>query len=303
MLTTRTVIGLSMAATVCLSAGCVLFPRKPVDNKDINPPPVVARKADPASLVNYLNKNAELVSAVQAQVDLQCNQGSKTVGVSAVMACRKDKDFRLRGKVLGMDEVDLGSNAERFWFWVKRANPPHLYHCTHKDLAGGKVNVPFPFQADMVLIALGMAEYDPKASYDLKEGPRTLELTTDVVSPKGDKIKRTVVFNRAVTRSPEPQVIAHVLKTPEGKVICEARVEKVHTDRDTGASVPSKLKLSWPGQEMSVGMQLWDVKVNRVTKEDAARLFTMTAIPGVDTYDLARGGPSSALRSAGYYPR
>lgn len=302
MRTTRALIAVALVAMVSLSAGCLLVPKKP-DYTGKDTPPSTLKKAEPASLVAYLNAEAKKVSAVQATVDLQCNQGSKTVGVSAMMACRKDKDFRLRGKVLGMDEVDLGSNEEKFWFWVKRANPPHLYHCTHKDLASGKVNVPFPFQADMVLIALGMAEYDPKAKYDLKENPRTLELTSEVTSPKGERVMRTVVFSRTVARSPEPQVIGHILKTPDGKVICEARVEKVYTDRDTGASVPSKLKLSWPGQEMSVGMQLWDVKVNRTTKEDAARLFTMTSIPGVETYDMARGGPSSALRSAGYYPK
>ena len=64
MRTTRAMICLGLA--VSLSTGCVWLPKKP-DNKDIKTPPsVVAQKATPQALVNYLNDNAKLLTSVRA---------------------------------------------------------------------------------------------------------------------------------------------------------------------------------------------------------------------------------------------
>ena len=78
--------------------------------------------------------------------------------------------------VLGKSAVDIGSNNDEFWYWISQDNPPYLYHCAYKDLATGKVNVPFPFQPDMVVAALGIAEYDPKGKYELREQAAAWEL-------------------------------------------------------------------------------------------------------------------------------
>ncbi|MGL4553326.1 MAG: hypothetical protein ACRC33_19340 [Gemmataceae bacterium] len=298
---TRATVCLGLAASLC--TGCILLPKKP-DNKDLKTPSVLGGKATSQSLVNYLNDNAKLMSSITAKLDMDCTQKGKSVGPTGMLACQKPRDFRLRAKVFGADEVDIVSNSEELSFWIKRANPPHQYVCTHKDLAAGKVRMPFPFQPDMVLVALGMADYDPAAMYDLKTHDKTLELIADATSADGKPIKRTVVFHRKPATGSESQIAGHVVKDAAGKLICRAYVEKVHKDR-SGAVVPSKVKIEWPAEEVTITLMLSDIKVNAITKENAAAMFNRTAIPGVEVYDLAKSAVTSTtgIRSAGYYPR
>jgi hypothetical protein len=300
MRTTRAMICLGLAAS--LSTGCVFLPKKP-DNKDLKTPAVVAPKATEQSLVNYLNDNAKLMTSMRAKLDMDVTQKGKSVGPTGLVACQKPRDFRLRAKVFGADEVDIVSNSDEMAFWIKRAPDPYQFVCTHKDLATGKAKLPFPFQPDMVLVALGMADYDPAAAYKLVTYDKTLELISDATSADGKPIKRTVVFHRRPVTGNESQIVGHVVKDATGKLICRAWVEKVHKDR-SGAVVPSKVKIEWPEQEATITLMLSDIQVNAITKSDAAAMFTRTAIPGVEVYDLAaRKVISTGLRSAGYYPK
>src|SRR5436305_13997548 len=104
----------------------------------------------------------------------------------------------------------------------------------------------------MVMAALNMAEYDPKAQYDLKPLAKTLELTQETTSPTGQQVKRITVFNRYLARGNEPQVVAHILKDSSGKLICQASVERVTKDTGTGAIIPTRVTIEWPAQRVSM---------------------------------------------------
>lgn len=298
---TRAAFCLGLLAMLC--SGCLLIPKKP-DTKDLKTPPVIGVKATPQSLVNYLNDNARLMSSIRAKLDMDCTQKGKSVGPTGMLACQKPHDFRMRAKVFGVDEVDIVSNSDELSFWIKRADPPHQYVCSHKDLATGKVKMPFPFQPDMVLVALGMADYDPAATYDLNTFEKTLELSSSGTSADGKPIKRTVVFNRRPVMGNDSQIVGHVVKDSAGKLICKALIERVYKDR-SGAVVPSVVKIEWPAEDVTIKLMLSDIQVNAIDKDDASRLFTRTPIPGAEVYDLAKNAISSgaSIRSAGYYPR
>jgi len=280
--------GVSLALLASLLAGCNLLPGVR-DGKGAPPSTIPPAVPDVPALVNYLNQNAALVQSVQCNtVDIQAAQGRQAIGLGGMLVCQKPRNFRLRAKVVGQPAVDIGSNSEEFWYWISKADPPHRYHCSYRDLASGRVHVPFPFQPDMVIAALGIAEYDPKGKYEVKAFPRYLELVESTVAPSGEPVQRITVFNRTLATAGQPQVLAHVLKDPRGNLICQANVHEVVTDPATRAVLPSRVTLEWPAQKVKMTMKMYDIKVVNLGAADAARFFQPTGLDDYDSYDLAR---------------
>ncbi len=277
----------------------------PIVRDTTKTPPPIDKVPDPGSLVNYLNQNAAKVQNVRAKIDMDCKAGNQSIALYGNMACQKPRDFRMKASVIGGTPVaDLGSNGNEFWYWISKADPPHVYFCSYRDLSSGKVRVPFPFQPDMVVTALGIAEYDPKASYQVKTSAKTVELIQDGVSPTGQPVKKVVVFNRFLSAPGEPQVKAYVLRDARGNLVCQAHILKVQVDPTTRAVLPTKVMLEWPGEKMTMKMDLSSVGVNALSKEQTARLFDRGDLK-YSCFDLARGvvtTPSGFQRAGAVMP-
>ena len=299
--------GGGLALLVPFVLGCSLLPGVR-DNIKPPPPPTAAPGSKPTveTLVEYLNQQSSRVQNLRASVDIDAKGDAGQVGLSGRIAAQKPLQFRLMADVLGKSMVDIGSNNDEFWYWISKDNPPYLYHCAYKDLATGKVNVPFPFQPDMVLAALGMAEYDPKGKYELREQPRTWELIQATVSANGQKVTRITVFNKQdMSLKPgQPQVLGHVIQDAAGKLVCRAVVEKVKEDRETNSKLPSVVKIEWPSMKMSMKLMLSDIETNKIDNATSARLFTRTALK-YEPFDLARGRdtPASLQQTGAVVPR
>jgi hypothetical protein len=300
MRTVLTHVGVGLGAVILL-IGCNHTPII----RDSNPtPPPGDKLPDAAALVNYLNKNAQLVQNVRAKIDMDCKAGSQSIALGGNMACQKPRDFRLKGNVLGQPAVDIGSNSNEFWYWMSKAEPPHVYYCSYRDLSTGKVRVPFPFEPDMVLTALGIADYDAKATYQVRGSAKTVELIQDAVSPTGQPVKKIVVFNRLVSRAGEPQVIAHVLRDTKGTLICQAHIHRIDVDRATGAVLPSKVTIEWPSEKVTMKMDLSSIGVNVLNKAQTAVLFDRGDLK-YSSFDIARGvvtTPSGFQRAGAVMP-
>ncbi len=249
-------------------------------------------------LVDYLNACSARVASVKSDgMYLDCKAGRESVGLIANMVCEKPRNFRLRGVLAGQQACDLGSNNEEFWYWIKQDEPPGLKYCSYEAMAKGTVRLPFPFQPEMVVAALGMGEYDPDPNkYELKVLPKTLELCENSVSSQGQPVRKVTVFSRAVVDPAKgrPQVLEYALRDAQGKDICKATVERVVVER--GAIVPQKVRISWPAQKMELAMTLNTVSVNAVDAQLAERVFNRRDLP-YPTFDLARGFPPAGSTS------
>lgn len=258
-------------------------------------------------LVEYLNKNADLVQCVQStRVAMDCKEGNQAVGVDGMLVCQKPRNFRLKGQVLGKPAVDIGSNDGEFWYWISEAKPvPYVFHCSYEALGRGNVRLPFPFQPDMIIAALGIAHYDPNGKYQvvMPNGKNYFELVEDTVSPEGQPVKKVTVFNKTTVAAErgQPQVIAHVLRDAQGKPICQATIQEIQ--KKDGVILPRRVTLDWPAQKMQMKMHLSDVTVvNNLDPTRKARLFQRSDLGNLPAFDLARrvpdGQPSSLIRAS-----
>ena len=301
------IAGASVAVLLGVVVGCnVVAPHR----RDTGGGTAVTEDRLPSTeaLVGYLNRNAERVGANALQcknLTIDCKADGRPVGLGGSMMCQKPRNFRLMAKVVGQPAVDIGSNQDEFWYWISKNEPPYLFHCSYDALAKG-ANIPFPFQPDMVVTALGIASYDPSKTYQLNAPPKAnyYELIESIASPQGQPMQKVVVFDRSERFPPQPQVIAHVLRDSKGNIICKATVESVQQNRDTGAILPRKVTFSWPAQKLEMKMELHDLQVVTMTPERAGRAFTRQSL-SYPSYDLAArvlDGPGGVERAGATSP-
>ena len=195
--------------------------------------------------------------------------------------------------------MDIGSNDKEFWFYIGQGKDQdgvaRVHYCSYQDMAAGKARMPFPFQPDMIVAALGMGEYDPAKEYSLKEDARTVSLVEKTVSAQGQPVQRVTVFNRTQASPGKPQVLAHVLLDDKGNEICRAsilEVQMVQIGQDR-AVVPQHVQLVWRPQQIEMTMRLYDTQVNGIDAPHAAKLFSRADLSGIPSANLAQAAPDA----------
>jgi hypothetical protein len=292
----RVLTGLGAGLCLTMAVGCApeSWMRKPTPS-DVESVSTGNPTAEP--LLNYLNAEAHKIQSFQCErLELQARAQGGGGNVSGYLYCRAPHDFRLRGKAMGMDEVDMGSNDEEFWFWIKRASP-NLYHCSYRDFQQGGVRLPFPFQPEWIAEALGMGQYtgNPADYHVQRVGPggNKIELTRTITSPQGQPVTKVTVCNFNKVRPPTPQILEHRLQDAQGKVICSAAIQSVAFDPATEATYPKVVVLSCPGEKpgerVELRMIMDKVTLSRpIDPQTAQTMFSRRQL-GYPAYDLARG--------------
>ena len=194
-----------LAVLAALGVAVVAFGCLPGCRRELVPdapsPAVTSQKPTTAQLVAYMNENAQLLQSIKStNLEIEATQGRETIGLGGTLFCEKPRDFRLRAKVAAQPAVDIGSNNDEFWFWISQGKDQdgvaRVHYCSYQDMSAGKARMPFPFQPDMIVAALGLGEYGPDKEYSLKEEANTVSLVEKTVSAQGQPVQRVTVFNR-----------------------------------------------------------------------------------------------------------
>jgi hypothetical protein len=284
---------------VVLIAGCNTF-------GFLRPPPPSAGGGGSAvdvpskeALVEYLNNNAQRVQTLRCDdLDMTCSMGIQTVGLRGKMMCQRPRNFRMSADHWGKTEVEVGSNEEEFWYWLRHGDP-YQVHCSYKDLKAGKVQrLPFPFQPEWVIETLGLGVYGPADRYELDtRDPETLRLIERTTSPQGKAVRKVIVFRRRTAREREAQITDYLLlDEATEKEICAAHISQIQVDRNTGAILPYRLDLKWPEMKLRMAMKLDSLGINPNPPIDPAVAFHRRPLSGVPGFDLATMRPDASLQ-------
>jgi hypothetical protein len=289
------------AVSLIVAAGCT---RWNMLNPQPNPPPTAGNTPSVAALVKYLNDNSGRIQTMRCdELDMTCSVGVQSFGLRGQMIAQRPKNFLMGAKSLGKSMVDLGSNDKEFWYWISQDRPPYQFYCGYKELAEGRVKqMPFPFQPDWVIDAMGLGSYGPAERYQLVTEGNTLKLVEKARSPQGQPVRKVIVMNSRAVKAPQPQVQAFLLlDDATGKEICSAHITEIQVDRSTGGILPRRIEFRWtmPEQRLKLAMKLDGVVVN---PQIPASSFQRRPMQGVPSYDLATGRldqPASLQRVQG----
>ena len=268
--------------------------------------PIEDRQAN--QFVAYLNQQAGPLTSVRYDdVSLSASDagGNMPRLTEGTLACAQPRYFRLMSGhwATSGSEVDVGSNTNEFWMYVKRPEQTYVY-CSHDDFTRGKAQLPVPFEPDWVLEALGMSTYDPNLTYqiDADQKNRVYTLSFDTRTPQGEPIRKVVVFAGDRAAGDRPQVLKHAVLDANRKVIAAAEVKEVKTIASgTGAvQVPTHVVLEWPQQKFKMDLTLGRPRLNEtMTAQEQAFFFVRPEIRGATPINLATSPfrPSSVRSS------
>lgn len=245
------------------TSGCVWLrnhfgPRDPFVTKA---PCALPPDATATEVVDYLNANtARIPSWRSDNVRIRQRQAGKPVGMAAdaMLAIEAPRNFRLVAKSPIAEEVDLGSNSEQFWYWVRQAEEKHVFVAYHDEESVNGKMIPIPFDPDWVMEAFGVMPIDA-SQVTVEPGPpnsQSLKLISYRIGPDGEQVRKETFVSTC-----HGIVQQHVLYDSRGQLIATATLSAHVRDRNTQAVVPTRVELDWPKARLGLIMELGTVEI------------------------------------------
>ncbi|MHB8902976.1 MAG: hypothetical protein ACYC6Y_29800 [Thermoguttaceae bacterium] len=266
------------AASVALGSGCRLLDRKP---RAPLFPPVLQPGASLPQVIDAVNNNSRRIRTFSTSEAQLSGPGIPVTLRNANIVFERPRRLRIQAGTLMGSELDVGSNDELFWFWVRRSEPPAILFCRHDQYASCEAARRIPFEPTWLIEAFGIVEFSPNEQH---QGPLTrpdgrLELLTVRQTPCGPATKKTVVD--ASTALVQEQ---HVYDY-QGRVVASAVVREHRLDPLTNLVMPKIVDLQCPQAQLSMEVNLGNVTINQPVGGEA--LWTMPTASGWPMVNLA----------------
>jgi hypothetical protein len=278
------------ALTTLSSSGCVLMNnRQPLPT----PKPLAQRTIDATVFVAEHNRNAEQIQSLKATPSIGI-AGKRLRGHSdAHLAMQRPRDFKLEMSTLRGKQADIGSNDEKFWFWVQNDEDKSVYWCKYSDLASSEL--PITFQPDWIVEALGLKPISPDEAAEIrvKEGPERgmSTLIFPTIKNKADTYTRVMVVSNDTLRIKEYRILAGDNRT----VLAQALVKgyREHEIDSTGSGtasrcyLPDQIEFDWKKEGLALDVAVREVEINQLDPARKSRIFQEPRIEGYTRRNLA----------------
>jgi hypothetical protein len=285
-------LGVACLVVTLVVSGCSWRGGSLVRPRGPQAPVVLQPGATAQQIVAAVNENTSRVHSY-----VSYNARFSVPGLSAIplmqgnIALERPLKFRLQaGTAVTGSEIDLGSNPDLFWFWVRHNTPPALYFCRHDQYASSAAPQMLPVDPNWIGDALGLVELNPAATY---EGPfprsdGSLELRSAISTPSGP-MTRVVVVDKE-----RAWVLEQHLYDSASTPVASAIAENFVYDPVALVSLPRRVTMKVPQADMALTVDIGQLSVN-VPTGDQAQLFTMPVMENYPRVDLGSTLPGTPL--------
>jgi len=247
-------------------------------------PQVLADGAAREQIIAAVNQNSariQSLSVTGASITIPDTLGLPLLNGN--IAAERPGRFRLTaGTALTGQEIDLGSNDELFWMWVRRNQPPAVYICRHDRFANSNIRQVKPIEPSWLLAALGIVDIDPALVFDgpLPRGDGTVELRSWLPSSFGRLNRVTVIDARRAW------VVEQHIYDQAGTTLLASSVAESHRYYPVEqVSLPERLSIRLPTSGINLKIDLGAMQINQLNG-DRQQLWTLPAFEGFPQYDL-----------------
>lgn len=276
-------------AVLCLlmmSCGCANSMSRPSFLGWNNKPPVFGPEATLTDVVSHLNNQIHQVDGWRSTEASVTASGLMLPPMPTMVAVQKPLDVRcvVSNSLDGQHEVDLGTNDERAWLWVRREEgEPHIKTVSHEQFPALQQHTNLPVEPEWLMQVMGLQTYDvtdltlERVGHDHE----TLKLVSHITSPSGHEFRKETLVS-----AQHGHVIEHDLYSPRGNLMAAAILENYRETPIEGVSLPHRIRFRWPAAKKQVTLSLSNIEVNP------------TALPS-DLFEIPRiGCPVRPLRLA-----
>ena len=281
----RFYLRLLLTTTVVLG-GCHARPFWMRDTQKDLPPEVFLESPPLDQVIQVINSNTDRIQQLQTENATLKVQGTPTL--RANIAFERPRNFRLRAELFQFTgrEVDLGSNDQLFWFWVRRDVQPAVYFAQHDQFitSGGAQLV--PVEPLRLVESMGLVRLDPQGRH---QGPipseaGAFEVRSQLPSPRGDLTRVMKVDAKY------GWVLEQHLFDADGSLLLSTQADRHRYYSQEGVSLPHHLRVQLtPGRptQMAFEVDVSSYLINRLYGEPT-NLWAMPDIDGYPLVDIAR---------------
>jgi hypothetical protein len=256
-------------------------------------PQVLPEGATREQIIAAVNANSSRVRSITAtSASITIPDTMNLPILTANIAAERPGRVRITaGTAITGQEMDLGSNDQLFWMWVRRNDPPAVYFCRHDQFANSAIRQMMPVEPAWLLSAMGMTEIDPASVID-GPSPRsdgTVEIRSLMPSASGNLQRLTVIDARRAW------VVGQYVYDPSGRTLLAVAIAESHQYYPAEqVSLPQRISLQLPTAGLSLKIDMGTVQINQLAG-DPAQLWTMPAFEGYPKYDLGGALPNTQL--------
>lgn len=234
-------------------------------------------------LVAYLNRNIDQINAWRCM-----NVSIKPHGwmglaptLSASIAVERPRNFRLIATIPTGNVADLGSNDERFWFWMRDDKEPMLLTARHERLAVAQRQLAMPFEPDWLIEALGVIPIDENEIEFEKHptDPKRVFFRRKRQAPDGSRVELVSTVDTC-----SGVIVDHSLTDRTGRIIALANMSEHMRDGKTGPVLPHQVELAWPQAKMGLRLVMGAIEMN--PEALSAKQFEMPEIADCPVHDI-----------------
>jgi hypothetical protein len=231
-------------------------------------------------VIQAVNANSQRIQTFTAMRATLSGPGFPSL--RAVVAFERPMRFRLQAETAFTGpEIDLGSNDQLFWFWVRRNQPPAIYYCRHEQFATCPARQLIPIEPQWLVEALGLVQFDPRLPY---QGPIALpgdrlEIRAIVETPQGAQTHVTVID------AIHAVVLQQSIYDARGQLVVTAQEGSYRVDPLSGLVMPTVVTIHSPAAQLTMQINLGNVEINRPNSTTPA-YWTPPTYPNTPTVDL-----------------
>jgi hypothetical protein len=232
-------------------------------------------------VINAVHDNTQRVRSLMSTQAVLVVPGVPRL--SARVACEPPRRFRLQAQTsLTGPELDIGSNDDLFWLWLRQHQPPITAFCRHDQYTQSKARQLLPIRADWMPELLGLVNFRPEDAHDgpYPQADGRIEIRSRIDSGEGGLVKSTILDGTTGL------VAEQHLFTPAGERLASVRTSRYRVDPPSGAALPHLVEVSWPASGVDFKLELSAITVNGASP-DPTQLWQMPAYPGYEPVDLA----------------
>ena len=234
-------------------------------------------------IASFINTNSSQIRTVVADQASLSSPGFPTLRSQIVF--ERPWRLRIRGETsLSGLELDVGSNDELFWFWVKRNEPPAFYFCRYSDFdsPASTARRIVPIDPRWLVEAVGITELNPNEPH---EGPiplagGRLEVRTRRSTVEGTMTKVTVVDAQYGL------ILGQYLYDPQGRLAASALSYDHRREPVSGLVLPRSVEINVPQSGMVLRLNLGNARINEPITNPSLT-WNMPVYPGYPMVNLA----------------
>lgn len=282
-------LGMLLLLFCCSGATCSRSLRNPFTPAGPPAPEVLLPGATLDQVIAAVNQNAARVQTYQTNNATITIVGDATLpALRGNIAAEPPNKLRFQASTaLTGAEVDLGSNDELFWFWVKRNEPPAVYFSRHNQFAGSAAQQVMPVEPSWLLDALGFTQFKPSDLHQppVAHGNGMIEIHSTVQSRIGQLNKNTVIDARRAW------IIEQHIYDGRGTLLASAVARSHQYYPAQGVSLPQEIDIRLPVAQLSLVIDVGTVQLNQPMANPA--LWELPAMNGYPQIDLGTAPPNT----------